>query len=50
MIYVQIFFIVLTLSINEFLVKIINGIVFGIYLVWFYINLSCAFCKERNLF
>ena len=48
--FIQFFFTTLLLSIHEFFVKIIIGIVFGIYLIWFYINLSCAFCKERNLF
>ena len=50
MAFVQFFFIVPSITIHEFLARIIIGIVFGIYLIWFYINLSCAFCKERNLF
>ena len=47
---VQFFLIAPSFSIHEFFARIIIGIVFGIYLIWFYINLSCAFCKERNLF
>ena len=50
MAFVQFFFIVPAITIHEFLARIIIGIAFGIYLIWFYINLSCAFCKERNLF
>ena len=50
MAFVQFFFIVPAITIHEFLARIIIGIVFGIYLFWFYITLSCAFCKERNLF
>ena len=49
MAFVQLFFILMSI-INEVTVKIIIGIVFGIYSFWFYINISCAFCKERNLF
>ena len=48
--FVQFFLIAPSFSIHEFFARIIIGIVFGIYLIWFYINLSCAFCKERNLF
>ena len=47
--FIQLFFLLLSF-LNEMTVKIIIGIVFGIYSFWFYINLSCAFCKERNLF
>ena len=47
---VQFFLIAPSLSIHEFFARIIIGIVFGIYLIWYYIILSCAFCKERNLF
>ena len=47
--FIQLFFLLLSI-LNEMTVKIIIGIVFGIYSFWFYINLSCAFCKERNLF
>ena len=47
---VQFFLIAPSFSIHEFFARIIIGIAFAIYLIWFYINLSCAFCKERNLF
>lgn len=37
-------------NIDRCVIGIVIGMVFGYYSFWFYITLSCGFCKERGLF
>jgi len=37
-------------NIDRYVIGIVIGMVFGYYSFWFYITLSCGFCKERALF
>lgn len=43
-------YMILVTNIDSCLIRIIIGMIFGYYCFWFYITLSCGFCKERSLF